>query len=144
MKENYESDTLQYLQLLQNTISRMSTASAIFKGFSATIVSGISLISFSDASPAVVGLSFVPVIVFLALDIYYLRIERKMRYWYEQVRTGQAETDYRLQIKNDEVDTKAAGMSVWDCFKSPSIYLFYPAMIVVLCIIFVMKCKGVI
>ena len=31
----------EYLQMIQEPISRMSTVSAIFKGFAATIVSGI-------------------------------------------------------------------------------------------------------
>ena len=37
----------EYLQMIQEPICRMSTISAIFKGFAATIVAGISLISYS-------------------------------------------------------------------------------------------------
>ena len=36
----------EYLQMLQEPICRMSTISAIFKGFAATIVAGISAISY--------------------------------------------------------------------------------------------------
>lgn len=41
-----EDDRKTYLQMIQSTIERMSTTSAIFKGFCATIVTGITAISF--------------------------------------------------------------------------------------------------
>lgn len=61
MKSNKEGKT-EYLQMIQEPICRMSTTAAIFKGFAATIVAGISAISFTDINLAVLGLLFVPVI----------------------------------------------------------------------------------
>lgn len=48
----------EYLQMIQEPICRMSTISAIFKGFAATIVAGISLISYSTTSVLILGLHF--------------------------------------------------------------------------------------
>ena len=45
-----ESDKATYLQMLQESICRMSTISAIFKGFAATIVAGIASITYEDAN----------------------------------------------------------------------------------------------
>ena len=49
-----------YLQIIQEPICRMSTISAIFKGFSATIVAGISALSYYEVNIWVLGLSFLP------------------------------------------------------------------------------------
>ena len=46
----------EYLQMLQEPICRMSTISAIFKGFAATIVAGISAISYSSTNVWVLAL----------------------------------------------------------------------------------------
>ena len=92
MKENEKTNTqnnninsgdkLGYLQLIQEPICRMSTISAIFKGFAAAIVGGIAMISFKYINLIVLGLSFLPVFAFAMLDIYYLKLEKKFRYLY--------------------------------------------------------------
>ena len=66
----------EYLQMLQEPICRMSTISAIFKGFAASIVAGISVITYSTTDLWILGLSFLPVLAFAVLDIYYLKLER--------------------------------------------------------------------
>lgn len=141
-KQEFKTEKIQYLQMLQSTISRMSTASALFKGFSATIVAGISLITYKEINISVMALSFLPVLVFFILDVYYLQIERRMRYWYELVRTDKKDIDFRLGIKKDEIDDKEAEARIIDCIKSPSVYIFYPAMIIILAIVLGMKMRG--
>lgn len=88
MKENEKTNTqnnninsgdkLGYLQLIQEPICRMSTISAIFKGFAAAIVGGIAMISFKYINLIVLGLSFLPVFAFAMLDIYYLKLEKSL------------------------------------------------------------------
>lgn len=75
-----DENKIAYLQMLQEPINRMSTPSAIFKGFAATIVSGIAALSYCEMNTLVLGLSFVPVALFCILDIYYLQLEKKYRY----------------------------------------------------------------
>lgn len=135
---------LEYMQMIQEPIGRMSTASAVFKGFSATIVAGISVISYSDIKSWILGLSFLPVFAFLLLDIYYLKLERGYRYLFEQVRTDKHKIDYSLQILKDSQEVTKAKARVMDCIKSPSIYLFYPLMLGILISVFVLKCLSVI
>ena len=134
----------EYLQMIQDHIGRMSTISAIFKGFAATIVAGISLICYSTTHMWVVVLSFLPVLSFAALDIYYLRLEKKFRYLFNQVRLGNHRVDYSMELVKDKKEIKEAKATVWDCIKSPSIYLFYPLMIVILGIVAILKMSGVI
>ena len=136
-----EGEKAEYLQMIQEPICRMSTISAIFKGFAATIVAGIAALSYPEVNTWVLGLSFVPVILFAVLDIYYLRLEKLYRFLYEQVRNDIHAIDYSMELTKD---AKVAKARIFDCLKSPSILLFYPAMIVILVIVFVFKVRGMI
>lgn len=134
----------EYLQMIQEPICRMSTISAIFKGFAATIVAGISLISYSTTSVLILGLSFLPVLAFGILDVYYLKLERKFRFLFDQVRMDKHEIDFSMKLTNDPLEIISAKERTWDCIKSPSIYLFYPLMLLILVAVFVMKCINLI
>lgn len=131
---------IEYLQLIQEPICRMSTISAIFKGFSATVVAGIAALTYCEINILILGLSFIPVISFAFLDIYYLILEKKYRYLYDQVRTDAHEVDFSMVLTKDN---KVAEARIRDCIKSPSVWLFYPAMIAILVVTFVLKLKGV-
>ena len=134
----------EYLQMIQEPICRMSTISAIFKGFAATIVSGVAALTFNEINTLVLGLSFLPVIAFFVLDVYYLTLERKFRFLFEKVRKDEVEMYFSMKLTSDPVEVMRAKARVWDCIKSPSIYLFYPLMIAVLVAVFCFKLKGVI
>lgn len=139
-----EDGKKEYLQMLQEPICRMSTISAIFKGFAATIVAGISAITYSTTNLWVLGLSFLPVLAFAILDIYYLKLERKFRFLFEQVRLKKHEIDFSMKLTNDPLEIISAKARTWDCIKSPSIYLFYPLMLLILVAVFVLKCTNII
>lgn len=135
-------DKRAYLQLLQEPICRMSTISAIFKGFAATIVAGISAISYASTNIWVLGLSFLPVLAFAILDVYYLKSERKFRFLFDQVRLDKHEIDFSMKLTNDPLEIISAKARTWDCIKSPSIYLFYPLMIAILVVVMILKTSG--
>lgn len=134
----------EYLQMLQEPICRMSTISAIFKGFAATIVAGISVISYSSTNAWILGLSFLPVLAFAVLDIYYLKLERKFRFLFEQVRLDKHEIDFSMKLTNDPLEIISARARTWDCIKSPSIYLFYPMMLLILATVLILKLTNVV
>lgn len=134
----------EYLEMIQEPISRMSTISSIFKGFCATIVAGISLISYSTTSPLILGLSFLPVFSFAALDIYYLRLEKQFRYLFSQVANSkdQNSINFSLNPTIPKEKRKEAKATIQDCIKSPSIFLFYPLMVVIVLTVFILSCTG--
>lgn len=134
----------EYLQMLQEPICRMSTISAILKGFAATIVAGISAISYASTNVWILGLSFLPVLAFAVLDVYYLKLERKYRFLFNQVRIDKHEVDFSMELTNDPIEIISAKARTWDCIKSPSIYLFYPVMLLILIVVFVLKCTNMI
>lgn len=132
----------EYLQMLQEPICRMSTISAIFKGFAAAIVAGISAISYETTNVWILTLSFLPVLAFAILDVYYLKLERKLRFLFEQVRLDKHEVDFSMKLTNDPLEIISAKARTWDCIKSPSIYLFYPLMIAILIVVMIFKVNG--
>lgn len=134
----------EYLQMLQEPICRMSTISAIFKGFAATIVAGISAISYETTNVWILALSFLPVFAFAILDVYYLKLERKFRFLFEQVRLDKHEVDFSMKLTSDPLEIISAKARTWDCIKSPSIYLFYPLMLLVLAAVLILKIANVI
>lgn len=134
----------EYLQMLQEPICRMSTISAIFKGFAATIVAGISVISYASTNPWILGLSFLPVLAFAVLDIYYLKLERKFRFLFEQVQLDKHKIDFSMKLTNDPLEIISARARTWDCIKSPSIYLFYPLMLLILATVLILKLTNVV
>lgn len=134
----------EYLQMLQEPICRMSTVSAIFKGFAATIVAGISAISYETTNVWILVLSFLPVFAFAILDVHYLKLERKFRFLFEQVRLDKHEVDFSMKLTNDPLEIISAKARTWDCIKSPSIYLFYPLMLLILAAVLILKITNVI
>ena len=144
-KENLSDTTITYLQMIQATIDRMSTSSAIFKGFVASIVAGVSAISFGNINKWILLLSFIPVGCFLILDIYYLRLEKRFRFLYNRVRTGEKEVDFNLnppKVKEILKLNEKANVRVKDCVLSPSILLFYIPMILICAVVTIMSFGG--
>lgn len=137
-------DKKAYLSLIQEPISRLSTASSVFKGFSATIVTGMTALSYSEISIFVIILSLVPLLSFFALDIYYLRIERKYRGLYTDVLNDIHEINFSIVLPKDKPFIKRSRARILDCIKSPSILLFYPAMLMVIALVCVLKISEVI
>ena len=133
---------IEYLQMIQESISRMSTNAAIFKGFAATIVAGVAALTYTDINSWVLGLSFLPVLAFAILDVYYLTLERRFRFLFDQVRNDNHEIDFSLQLTMDSKEKQKAKATVWDCLKSPSIYLFYPLLAAILAVVFILQLKG--
>lgn len=90
-----ESEKIAYLQMIQEPINRMSTISSVLKGFSATTVATFMTVSYEK----VLLISFLPIIAFAALDIYYLKLERRFRFLFEEVRLGKHDTDFSLRLQ---------------------------------------------
>ena len=133
-----ENQRIYYLQMIQASIDRMATTSAIFKGFCATIITGISAISFTDISKWLLVLAICPVACFLIVDIYYLRLEKRFRVLYDWVRTGNHKVDFDLTPPKQKLLSRGEA-SLWNCIKSPSIYLFYVPSILISIAVIIMK-----
>ena len=142
-KDMFDEKTIQYLQMIQSVIERMSTTSAIFKGFCATIVAGVLAVSFTELNKWILVLTIIPVSCFLMLDIYYLRLEKRFRALYISVREGTKEVDFDLTPPSIKA-LRIGDAGLWSCFKSPSIYLFYIPVLITSALIIYLKFRGMV
>lgn len=75
-----ESASVQaHLQILQSIIQRMATNSTSCKAWCITIVSAILVLIADKGEPNFALLAFLPTFLFLALDAYYLALEKAFR-----------------------------------------------------------------
>lgn len=142
-KDMFDEKTIQYLQMIQSVIERMSTTSAIFKGFCATIVAGVLAVFFTELNKWILVLTIIPVSCFLMLDIYYLRLEKRFRALYISVREGKKEVDFDLTPPSIKA-LRIGDAGLWSCFKSPSIYLFYIPVLITSALIIYLKFRGMV
>jgi hypothetical protein len=77
---NYETQDLQYLQMMQENITRMAGNSANAKTWLVTIVTGFFAIgcSIKDLDWWLL-LAIIPIVMFWYIDAYYLSLERALR-----------------------------------------------------------------
>ncbi|MCH5210167.1 MAG: hypothetical protein J1F01_04305 [Oscillospiraceae bacterium] len=139
----FDGDRIAYLQMIESIIDRMSNKSGNIKGFAVTIVAGVTALSFKEASPYVLILSFLTVLIFLWLDLYYLGMERKYKFFYKQVCQGR-DVDFNLSLDLKESELREAKATKWQCLTSKSIYYFYIPLGLLMIIILILKFKGVI
>lgn len=79
-----ESASVQsHLQIIQNVINRMASNSSACKAWCITIVSAILVLIADKNRPELAWLALLPSFLFLALDAYYLALEKGFRASYE-------------------------------------------------------------
>ncbi len=139
-----DSKKITYLQMIQSIIDRMSTTSAIFKGFCATIIAGIAAISFTEINKWILVAAFLPVLCFAYLDTYYFLLEKKYRILYDKVRIDEKEIDFDMKLNLPKTDYINGKATLLDCIKSPCIYAFYAPLILISVAVIVVKLLGVI
>jgi hypothetical protein len=113
---------LNYLQMLQAVISRMAGNSFLLKGWSVTLVSALFALAADKANINFIFLSYFPVLMFWALDGYFLRQERLFRALYDHVRSL---PDDQMDFSMD-TQPVAANIATWlsVCF-SVTLRLFH-------------------
>lgn len=106
MAENlYSDDDRQYLQMMQENITRMASNSSNCKNWMVTLVAGFCAISCSiQQLNGWIIFAIAPVIVFWYLDTFYLHLERKMRNrqldFIIKMRTSYGSDEYKKALYN--------------------------------------------
>jgi hypothetical protein len=127
------NEKIQYLQMIQANISRLSNISFGIKGFMVTFVPFI--LSYQRLDQEVRFCLMCFLIPLTLTDIYYLRLEKRFRVLYNNVIKNKHVVDFRLEPPRKHELTKDED-SIINCLKSPSIYLFYTPFFIILAIIY--------
>lgn len=128
-----------YLQIIQGTINRLSTTSAIFKGFAATVVANLLVSDCSNYPLRTTLISCIVLFIFMGADSYYLQMERNFRHLYDAVRLNQHPVDYSMNPSIDSTTKLAARSRLIGCLASPSICFFYIPLLACLALLALLK-----
>jgi hypothetical protein len=84
---------IEHLKLVQATITRMAANSFLLKGWTVTLVAALFAFGAKEADRVFVVIAWVPVLVFAALDSFYLWQEKLFRALYDDVAQRPADGD---------------------------------------------------
>lgn len=116
---------LKTIDIQQTLIARLAAASATSKNWCVTVVSAVAIVAVDKDKWQFALVAVIPTLLFAAIDIYYLSLERAARNAHEsfanQLRAGTAAAEQLFDVGTTHV-------SISDAFAaavSKSVWLFY-------------------
>lgn len=127
-----------HLNMIQSTIQRMGNNSFYLKGWAVLIIVAIFTFAGEQNNIRCILFTNLPLIVFWGLDAYYLQLERKYRFLYDDVRNKKEnEIDYDMNFNNVTTSLKnAKKVCYFSCLFSKTEILFYGTCIVTTVLIY--------
>lgn len=125
------SDAVQaHLSIAQSVIQRMASNSASCKGWCIALTSAILVLVADKSRPDYALIAFIPILLFLSLDAYYLALEKRFRNSYNTFidklhRKGIESTDLYAIMPSEDA-TKA----IWAALRSFSVWPFYLTLVI--------------
>ena len=117
-----------YLTMLQGIVSRLAANSASCKTWCVSLVSAIAVVAAQSGKVQILFVAVVPLIIFAALDSYYLGLERRFRDCYEQfvrkLHSGTASID-DVFVVGPHLKIRGFFKEAIEASGSFSIWLFY-------------------
>lgn len=132
-------EKIKYLEMIQNIIQRMTNNSFLMKGWTVTLIVAVFVLSDKAMNPNYFWIAYVPVIVFWFLDSYYLLLERRYIFLYNEVRNRDEKIDFDLSISG--ITYKKVGDSKYKitrCILSISEVGFYFPLGLIMLIIYIL------
>jgi hypothetical protein len=109
------------LDMVQSIVARIASYGASLKNYCITLTTAICGFAISLQRPLVIVSAIVPVVVFALLDAQFLRVERRFRALFDQLRGEEWATFPRFAIDLHS----APHLSYWPVLISWSILVFY-------------------
>ena len=123
-------DKRKHLEFVQGVVNRMASNSFLFKGWSITIIAGLSAFATTDSNTAFMVIPIVSTLLFWSVDAYYLMLERAFRNIYNKVaKTKPEQIDYSLTPAKEDRTVKSWAKVF---FGRPILVLFYGTVLVML------------
>jgi hypothetical protein len=126
-------DKRKHLEFIQGVINRMASNSFLFKGWSITIIAGVSAFAAKDSNAALMVVPVVSTLLFWSIDAYYLMLERAFRNLYNKVAAKpESSIDYLMKLEPGE-NSPVEWAKVF--FGRPILILFYGTVLIMLIIL---------
>lgn len=111
-----------HLGFIQGVINRMGSNSFMIKGWSITLLAAAMALSSKESNPIFIAIPYITILIFWALDSYYLHQERLFRKLYEQVAADLISSD---NFTMNTVQVNHLTGSLYSVFKSQTIVAFH-------------------
>ena len=121
-------DKRSHLEFIQGVINRLSSNTFLFKGWSITIIGAVFTAMITTGNNDLLWLILGIVLMFWAIDAYYLMLERGYRKLYSQVAKASPEKiDYGMNIG------QFIKFSAWaEALRRPVLLLFYGVILMII------------
>lgn len=107
--ESFEAKA-KHLEMIQVVVGRMASNLFYLKGWATTLVAALFALAAKDSNVKLVVISYFPVLVFWALDGYFLSQERLFRALYDDVR---AKTNADIDFSMDTTPFRSNPKNNW-------------------------------
>ena len=95
------------LEMIQSVITRMANNSFLLKGWAVTLVSAMFVLSAKESDKWFFLIAYVPILLFWALDSYYLQTERKYRMFYKKAANApESDIDFTMPLLESSREDK--------------------------------------
>ena len=113
---------LKHLEFIQNTITRMAHNSFLLKGWAITLLGALIGLNKDDIDLRIIVIAIFLIIMFWALDAYFLAQERYFRARYDQVRVKEPdEIDFSMKLEGKS----GSEINWFVTFTSVTLWLYY-------------------
>jgi hypothetical protein len=119
-----------HLALVQGVITRMAGNSFFIKGWTVTLVAGLSALAADKSNRSFAWLAVGVVFIFLFLDAFYLALERAYRRLYGDVASGRNSDRWTLDagiVGPNDVLKALAAFGVWPLYSGTLIGALFVA-----------------
>lgn len=123
-------DKRKHLELIQGVVNRMASNSFLFKGWSITIIAGISAFATKESNTTLMLVPIVSTLLFWSVDAYYLMLERAFRNLYNKT-TALKPEQINYLLTPDKKDM-TFGCWIKTVFSRPVLILFYGIVLIML------------
>ena len=127
-----------HLTMLQGIVSRLASNSASCKTWCVTLVSALAVVVAQSGRPGMLLIAAIPIVIFFALDCYYLGLERRFRDCYDsfvkKLHAGTARIEDAFVVA-PKLRVRGAFVEAIEAASSFSIWPFYLGLGVLLIIL---------
>lgn len=130
--KSFDGNHVKHMEMIQAVVARLAGNSFLIKGWALTLTGAFLGFAVDRNDVALAKAAFVPILVFWALDTYYLRAERLFRELYERVRSGSdAVLPFFMGATSDSfVATVSADSKSWrKTVQRPTLWIFYGVLV---------------
>ena len=116
-RPGFDADKIKHMEMIQSVVTRLAGNSFLVKGWAITLTGVLAGFGLDRDDWRLAAAAFVPVVIFWALDAYYLRSERLFRELYDRVRKLEEVEPFSLGATSDDFVASAGKAASWPFFR---------------------------